>query len=161
MALWKLSKKRAPRPADTGQAQKPKKSVKRSAPVPMEVKVLAIEALDAGMTAPEVGALLNLSDSTIHNWRAAYAEGGVGALARKASSIGVRHQCTTLEQRIIARRQANPEHGVRRIRDDLKRQEGLEVSAEKVRTTVNEAGLGNPPPQPHRRPPAVRRFEPV
>ena len=28
-----------------------------------------------------------------------------------------------------------------------------------MRTVVNDAGLGNPPPTPHRRPPQVRRFE--
>jgi transposase InsO family protein len=53
----------------------------------------------------------------------------------------------------------NPEAGVRRIRDDLRRNEGVSVSAEKVRQVVNEAGLGNPPPQPARRPPRERRFE--
>jgi transposase InsO family protein len=160
MALWRFTRKTTT-PADTGQVQKPKKPIKRSPPVPMEVKLLALEALESGMTAQEVGDLLRLSPSTIHNWRAAFTEGGVGALARKASSIGVRTQCSQLEERIVARRRENPDYGVRRIRDDLRRQEGLEVSAEKVRTTVNEAGLGNPPPQPGRRPPAVRRFERV
>lgn len=158
MALWRF-KNKGEAPADAGQAQKPRKTIKRSPPVAMEVKVLAIEALEAGMTPQEVGDLLGLSDSTIHNWRAAFAEGGVGGLARKASSIGVRHQCSALEERIVAHRKSNSDHGVRRIRDDLRRQEGLEVSAEKVRTTVNAAGLGNTPPQPHRRPPGVRRFE--
>ena len=33
------------------------------------------------------------------------------------------------------------------------------MSAEKVRTVVNEAGLGNPPPKSQRRDPAPRRFE--
>jgi transposase InsO family protein len=60
---------------------------------------------------------------------------------------------------VVALRQEHPERGVRRIRDDLRRNEGLEVSAEKVRTVVSEAGLGNPPPQPRRRPPGIRRFE--
>jgi len=160
MTLWRL-KKKAPAPSDTGRVQKPKKAIKRVPPVAMEVKVLAMEALESGLSAQEVGEVAGVSGSTVHNWRAAYAEGGVGALARKASSIAVRNQCSTLEERIVAQREAHPAHGVRRIRDDLKRQEGLEVSAEKVRTTVNEAGLGNPPPQPHRRPPAVRRFERV
>jgi len=73
----------------------------------------------------------------------------------------VRHQCSVLEEKIIIRRQTHPDHGVRRIRDDLRRQEGLAVSAEKIRTTVNEAGLGNAPPQPHRRPAQIRRFEKV
>ena len=62
--------------------------------------------------------------STVQKWRNQYAEGGIEALARKASSIGVRHQCSVLEERILAQRKAYPEHGVRRIRDDLHRDEG-------------------------------------
>jgi transposase InsO family protein len=64
-----------------------------------------------------------------------------------------------LEEKIVALRREHPEHGVRRIRDDLRRHEGLDVSAEKVRTVVNEQGLGNSPPPPRHRPPRVRRFE--
>jgi transposase InsO family protein len=158
MTLWRF-KKRLQEPADTGQARKTKKSVKRSPPVAMEVKVLALEALEAGLSAQEAGELVGVSSATIQKWRNLYAEGGVEALARKASSIGVRHQCSVLEERIVAERKAHPEHGVRRIRDDLRRGEGLAVSAEKVRSTVNAAGLGNAPPQARRRPPRERRFE--
>jgi len=162
MAFWsrkKKTKEPAPAPADAGEVQKPKKAGKRSPPVAMEIKLLAIEALEAGLSPKEVGELVLVGPSTIHKWRSDYAEGGVQALCRKASSIAVRQQCSVLQERIVARRQEHPEHGVRRIRDDLRRQEGLEVCAETVRTVVNDAGLGNPPPQPHRRPPGVRRFE--
>lgn len=158
MSLFSFRKKEQ-EPADTGRAVKSKKTVKRSPPVAMEIKVLAIEALEAGLSAPEVGELAGVIPATVQKWRNQYAEGGVEALARKASSIGVRHQCSVLEERIVAQRKAHPQHGVRRIRDDLRREEGLEVSAEKVRTTVNEAGLGNAPPQARRRPPRERRFE--
>jgi transposase InsO family protein len=158
MTLWRF-KKKLQEPADTGRVGKAKKRVKRSPPVAMEVKVLALEALEAGLSAQEAGELAGVSSATIQKWRKEYAEGGVEALARKASSIGVRHQCSVLEERILAERKAHPEHGVRRIRDDLRREEGLEVSAEKVRSTVNAAGLGNRPPQARRRPPAERRFE--
>jgi transposase InsO family protein len=160
MTLWKRIK-RVKEPADAGQVQKTKRTVKRSPPVAMEVKLLALEGLEAGLSAEEVGELAGVSGTTVGKWRSQYAEGGVQAMCRKASSIGVRHQCSALEEKIVAHRKAHPEHGVRRIRDDLRRQEGLEVSAEKVRTVVNDAGLGQPPLQPHRRPPAIRRFERV
>lgn len=158
MALFSF-KKKVQDPPDSGQVSKGKRTIKRSPPVAMEVKLLALEGLEAGLSAEEVSELAGVGISTVQKWRAAYTEGGVEGMCRKASSIGVRHQCSALEERILAQRQDNPDHGVRRIRDDLRRQEGLEVSAEKVRTTVNEAGLGNAPPQPGRRPPAVRRFE--
>ncbi len=160
MSLWSFRKK-AKAPTDAVRAEKSKKTIKRSPPVAMEVKVLAIEALEAGLSAEEVGELAGVSPATVQKWRSQYSEGGVEALARKASSIGVRHQCSVLEERILARRKAHPEHGVRRIRDDLRREEGLLVSAEKVRTTVKEAGVGNPPPKAHRQPPQERRFERV
>jgi transposase InsO family protein len=144
---------------DAGQVQKAKRTIKRSPPLAMEVKILALEALDSGLSAMEVGELVGVGSGTIHKWRKDYSEGGVQGLCRKASSIAIRKQCSVLEEKIVARRRENPEHGVRRIRDDLRRQEGLEVSAEKIRTVVNDAGLGNPPPQPRRRPPGVRRFE--
>jgi transposase InsO family protein len=160
MTLWKRIKK-IKEPADSGQVQKPRKTIKRAPPVAMEVKLLALEGLEAGLSAEEVGELAGVSGTTVGKWRSQYAEGGVQGMCRRASSIGVRHQCSALEEKILAHRKAYPEHGVRRIRDDLRRQEGLEVSAEKVRSVVNEAGLGNAPPQPHRRPPGIRRFERV
>jgi transposase InsO family protein len=162
MSFWTRKKKsssKATPKGDRGRAQKAKKTVKRSPPVPMEVKILAIEALDSGLSASEVGELVGVGPDTIHKWRKDYAESGVQGLCRKASSIATRKQCSVLEEKIVALRRANPDHGVRRIRDDLRRHEGLEVSAEKVRTVVNESGLGNPPPQPSRRPPGIRRFE--
>jgi len=162
MSFWKRGRKRSgPRPpaGDAGQVQKRKRSVKRSPPVAMEVKLLALEALESGLSAQEVGELVGVGSGTIHTWRKDHAEGGVEALCRKASSIAVRKQCSALEEKIVALRQAHPERGVRRIRDDLRREEGLEVSAEKVRQVVREAGLANPPPQPQRRPPGIRRFE--
>jgi hypothetical protein len=76
MAFLKFKRKRAVAPADSDRGQEPKKAIRRAPPVALEVKLLAMEALEAGMTAQEIGDLLSLSASTIHNWRAAYAEGG-------------------------------------------------------------------------------------
>jgi transposase len=161
MGFWKRGKSRpkAPRQGETGAVQAVKSSAKRSQPAPLEVKLLAMEALEADLTPQDIGELVGVSDTTITTWRKLYQEGGVSALSRRASSIAVRKQCSALEKRILDQRRAHPEHGVRRIRDDLRRQQGLSVSAEKVRTVVNEAGLGQPPPTPHRNPPSVRRFE--
>lgn len=88
-----------------------------------------------------------------------YREGGAEALLRKSSSAGSRKIFDELRRRIEQLRRDNPEAGVRRIRDELRREEAIEVSAETVRKVVNEAGLGNPAPQPRRRPVQIRRFE--
>ena len=162
MSFWKRAKlvsRQAPTAGDRGQVQKTKRTIKRSPPVAMEVKILAIEALESGLSAQEVGELVGVGSGTIHKWRKDYADDGVQGLCRKASSIAIRKQCSVLEEKIVALRRENPEYGVRRIRDDLRRHEGIDVSAEKVRTVVNESGLGNPPPEPRRRAPQIRRFE--
>ena len=59
MSFWNRRKKipgQVPAPADTGQVKKAKKSAKRAPPVAMEVKILAIDALEAGLSAAGVGA---------------------------------------------------------------------------------------------------------
>ncbi len=140
-----------PRPAPGGG--------KKGAPAPLEVKLLALEAVASGLSRREVAELVGVASVTIGAWQRQYDTGGLPGLYRKASSIAVRNRCRQLEERIVAHRREHPEHGVRRIRDELRRGEALAVSAEKVRTTVNEAGLGQPPPRPGPRPPQTRRFE--
>ena len=153
MAFWKptKTKKQKPRPPDTGQAVPAKKKIHRSPPVAFEAKILAIEAINSGADQQDIAAVLGIKPTTITKWIKVHREEGLAGLCRKPSSIAVRKQCTELEKRIIAHRTKNPDHGVRRTRDELRLNEGLDVSAEKVRQTVNAAGLGNPPPVPHRR----------
>ena len=90
MSLWKRKKQsseHASSAGDTGQVQKARKGVKRSPPLAMEVKILALEALESGLSAIEVGELVGVGSGTIHKWRKDYADGGVQGLCRKASSI--------------------------------------------------------------------------
>ncbi|MCP5120592.1 MAG: transposase, partial [bacterium] len=161
MAFWNRRKKEIQEgvEADSGKVQKSKKAVKRSPPVALEAKLVAIEALESGLSPKDVAEIVGVADGTLAKWRRQQEEGGLSGLCRRASSIAVRHQVSVLDERILAHRREHPEHGVRRIRDELRRSDGLAVSAEKVRTVVNDAGLGNLPPALHRRPPQVRRFE--
>ncbi len=161
MQFWKRStrKEESTRAADTGQVEPARPRGQRSPPVAMEVKLLAIEALEGGAEKRDVARVIGVHASTLANWQKQYAEGGVSGLCRKASSIAVRRQVTKLEGEILTHRREHPDHGVRRIRDELRREQALSVSAEKVRTVVNDAGLGNAPPKSHRRPPVPRRFE--
>ncbi len=161
MAFWNRLNRGSPsaQAVDAGQVGKAKRSVKRSPPVALEVKLLAIEALESDLSLGDVAEIVGVAETTLSAWRRQHQEGGLKTLCNRSSSIAVRKKCSALEERILAHRREHPEHGVRRIRDELRRGEGLAVSAEKVRTVVNEAGLGNPAPTPHRRPPQVRRFE--
>ena len=127
--------------------------------VPVEVKLLAMEALEAGMTHTEACELLGVGISTVSHWRKLYTEGGERALMKQASSPGASRICNELQRRIEQMRRDNPDAGVRKIRDELRRDDAIEVSAETVRRVVNDAGLGNPPVTPHPRPAQIRRFE--
>ncbi len=95
MSFWKRRKQSFDQ-VDAGQVQKAKRTVKRSPPLAMEVKILALEALDSGLSAIEVGELVGVGSGTIHKWRKDYADGGVQGLCRKASSIAIRKQCSVL-----------------------------------------------------------------
>lgn len=160
MPFWKRPKRKSKTPPpDTGQVRPAPKPRRSGPPAAMEVKLVAIEALEGGANKKDVAEVVGVGASTVNTWYRQYREGGVSALCRRSSSISVRKQVTALEQKILAHRQDHPDHGVRRIRDELRRHDGLQVSAEKVRQTVNAAGVGNPPPVPRRRPPQVRRFE--
>jgi transposase InsO family protein len=161
MRFWKRStrKEETSRSSETGAVEPARTKGRRTSPVALEVKLLAIEAVEGGAETRDVARVIGVHSSTLSSWHKQYREVGVSGMCRKASSIAVRRQCTQLEEKILAHRRAHPEHGVRRIRDELRRDQGLAVSAEKVRTVVNEAGLGNPPPTPHRRPSVPRRFE--
>jgi len=161
MLFWK-SKKEKKEKETLDKGAKPSATKVSAKPggrgVPLEVKLLSMEALGAGLGLAEVGELVGVSDTTVYNWRKLYDKGGVDALRQSPSGMGVRRRCQVLEERILSYRREHPEAGVRRIRDEL-RQDCIPVSAETVRQVVNEAGLGNPPSKSGSRDHEPRRFE--
>ena len=157
MAFWKKKKKEAAASAALPPVKATKPRKRRVLPV--EVKLLAMKAREAGVPSSQVAEVLGTAPVTIDKWARVYRENGPEGLMRKASNPGTRKLCKALEERIEQYRREHPSAGVRRIRDDLRREDGLQVSAETVRRVVNDAGLGNPPPHTKRRPPQIRRFE--
>jgi transposase InsO family protein len=157
MAFWNRGKKEKEETATPVVARRRRGSSGNRFPV--EVKVLAARARESGLGRKEVADLIGSSLYTVDKWHQLYQGGGPEALLSQSSSPSTRRICSELEGRIEAYRRENPEAGVRRIRDELRREEGLAVSAETVRRVVNEAGLGNAPLDSKRRPPQERRFE--
>ena len=153
MRFWKRKKKEVAPPAPGG------RSPSKGKRFPAEVKLLAARAKEAGLDRAEVAKLVDASPYTVDKWFLLYRDHGPDALIRQSSHPSTRKICTVLESRIEEFRRANPEMGVRRISDELKRNEGLTVSPETVRRVVNDANLGNPPPPPKARAPQIRRFE--
>ena len=86
MGLFRRKKARA-RESDFPVHRSPAGSRRKATLIPMEVKLLALEALQTG-------------------------------LYRRPPSKQALARCQSLERRIVERRQAHPERGVRRIRDD-------------------------------------------
>ena len=124
--------KKRKRPAPEAETTAPVQHPKKRKVTPAEVKLLAIDALKAGIPSSEVCELIGVSNSALGKWRKLYQEGGEGALARQATNPGTRRICSHLERRIEQMRSDHPESGVRRIRDELRHGQGIGVSAETV-----------------------------
>jgi transposase InsO family protein len=152
MRLWRRQKKAIASAAGEKRSAKGKR-------FPVEVKLLAARAKEAGLSRAEVSQLVGASQHSIDKWYQLYRDHGPDALIRQASHPSTRKVCETLQRRIEEFRRANPEMGVRRISDELRRNEGLKVSPETVRRVVNDADLGNASPPSKPREPQVRRFE--
>ena len=156
MLFWNKNKKKVQEHSAPTTVSRRSSSGRR---FPLEVKLLAAQAKDAGLGPKEVAELIGASAHSVSKWHKLYQEGGPEVLMTQSSSPGTERICRELERRIELYRREYPSAGVRRIRDSLRREEGLSVSAETVRRVVNEAGLGNDPPEPKRRGPEIRRFE--
>ena len=82
------------------------------------MKLLAVDALEAGLTSSEVCEPVGVSNSALAKWRKLYLDGGEKALMRQAANPGSRRICGELERRIERMRLENPDAGVRRIREN-------------------------------------------
>ena len=91
MAFWKRSKRgeESTRSADTGRVEPAQARGRRSPPIAMEVKLLAIEALEGGAEKRDVAKVIGVHPSTLTSWQKQYSEDGVAGMCRKASSIAV------------------------------------------------------------------------
>lgn len=140
MSFFRKRKKRQ-KPERESETPSRVRHPKKGKVMPVEVKLLAIDALKAGIPPSEVCDLIGVSNSALGKWHKLYQEGGEGALVRQATNPGTRKICSDLEKRIEGIRRDNPEAGVRRIRDELRHDQGIGVSAETVRRVLNDAGL--------------------
>ena len=156
MFFWNKNKKHSASNSPTISVSRRSSSGRRFT---VEIKLLAAQARDAGLAPKEVADLIGSSSGTVSKWYKLYQEGGPEALMTMSSSPGTHKIRRELERRIELCRKQDPSAGVRRIRDNLRRNEGLSVSAETVRRVVNDAGLGNDPPTSKRRNHTPRRFE--
>jgi hypothetical protein len=71
MPFWTRRKpaKESTPASDTGKVQPAKKKPKTSPPSPLEVKLLAMEGLEAGLSASQVAEIVGVTETTISTWR--------------------------------------------------------------------------------------------
>jgi transposase len=121
MVFWK--KKKQEKEGSSSQAEKVVRSKTRKR-FPVEVKLLAAKARHAGLSNTDVARMVGSSTGSVDKWWHKYREGGAEALITSKGNPGARKLNAEIERRIEAHRLQHPEHGVRRISDELKRNEG-------------------------------------
>ncbi len=85
MPFWtrrKTAKESTPA-ADTGKVQPAKKKPRPGSPSPLEVKLLAMEGLEAGLSGSQVAEIVGVTETTICAWRKQYRDGGLKGLLPK------------------------------------------------------------------------------
>ena len=140
-----------------------KKVSRRAGSFPAEfrirvVKLFLEEGYSTGMIAEEFGC----GKSTISNWVKIYREQGEAGLDRPRSRSNKSHKGLdpNLKSKIIELKKDDPQRGVRRISDIMRRFFLLQASPDTVRKTLHEEKLIDPPPKKRRKNiQKPRRFE--
>jgi len=157
----------APRPRSKRKGKGRSKPEAASAPggqYPLTVRMHAVRlVVEEGLAASRVERVLGPTEHSIQEWVRRYEAGGVDALVPYlAKPPGRWHKRGADPKRdaVVAHKGGEPSHGTRRIRDELRRFEGLGVSETGVRRILHEEGLipdAAPAVEERRHPP--RRFE--
>lgn len=121
---------------------------------------MARTVVDDGFAAATVARTYGFGTTTVAEWVRRYRAGRVDALMPVVVPPPRREAPDPRRQAVIAARQAHPEHGTRRIRDELTRFEAVRLAETTVRRMLHEAGLLPPAAPPGAKPaPSPRRFE--
>src|ERR1051325_4871804 len=128
---------------------------------PLELKLQALQELNAGTPAGEICRAFGLAYTTLALWRKAYAEGGYEALfpRRPGRTKHTEKVDDPRREAVLALKRAHPEYGTRRIRDVLRRFEAIGISESEVRRMLHEAELLEARKPPPAREHPERRFE--
>ena len=134
-----------------------------------EERRLAVERFAAAEVPQGVFArLFGVSVRSLANWVGRYRKGGPKALEteKRGPKVGGASSkarlAEPLREVIVATQRAHPEFGLKKIRDQLKRVEGVRVSPGGIRSTLTHAGVKRETivkRKVHRKRPMIRRFE--
>jgi len=144
-----------------GSKRKVSKQVVGAYPVEFRIKVVKL-FLEEGYSLPMLAQEFNCAKSSIGRWAKLYRKHGEQGLyspstCHKKASKPLN---SNLKSQIIELKKADPQRGVRRISDIMRRFFLLPASPDTVRKTLHEARLIDPPPKKRRKNiQKPRRFE--
>jgi len=151
-------RKKAPTGRKAPARQAPKR-VGRGYPPDFKAKLVAL-VVDSHLSAGRVADTFGISEPTVSKWVAEHRAETEGADQRSGRESADELGMDARHEAVLALKEEHPEYGTRRIRDVMRRFEGLGVSETLVRRVLHEAGLIEPTREPapaRQRPP--RRFE--
>jgi len=97
--------------------------------ISLEVKLMAMEAKESGLGSKEVSEIVGVSATTVDNWWVVWKKSGSEGFVHSGATPTMRKVSEQIRKRIEEKRLANPQSGVQRIRDELRRDEALEKEA--------------------------------
>lgn len=127
---------------------------------PAELRLhLAQAIVDRGVASATLSKALGISLNTLQDWAFRYRrEGAAGMMGRVAEKKPTGRSASVKRSRrdVVEAKREHPEHGTRRIRDELARYDAVRVSEPTVRRILHEEGLmegsepsgGKPQPEP-------------
>ena len=140
-----------------------KKVSRRAGRFPVEFRIRVVKLfLEEGYTSSMLAEEFGCGKSTIQNWVRIYREQGESGLERpKSNSNKARKELDhSVRSKIIELKKDDPQRGVRRISDIMRRFFLLQASPETIRKTLHEEKLIDPPPKKRRKNiQKPRRFE--
>jgi len=135
---------------------------KRPSPYPYEIKRRAVQLhLEEGLNAQVISREMGISDATIYAWTKLYRQYGEQGLKQETRRKGGGAKLpAAIHEKITELKQAEPQHGARRISQILRRFFSLKASPETVRQHLKPTGLTAPKPKARKKPKVPpRRFE--
>jgi transposase len=120
------------------------------------VKLHVEDSIPVSIIAKETG----VHPSSIYDWcRQYHAHGEAWFQTRSTGGMSTEGGNAVIKERITSFKQQNPQFGVKRISQFLRRMFFLPASPEKVRQTLHKAGLMKPMKKPKKNPQKPRFFE--
>ena len=146
----------------THRRKKPKKKGKQgrtTAPYPFEFRLKVVKLyLEDGYPATLIAEQFGISDHSVYHWSKRYRQYGEQGLLNKVRQSAGSKLPAAVTHSIVDLKKENPEYGIRRITDVLKRFFWVKTSPATVQRSLRGQGLATPMKKKPKRNPSKPRF---